>query len=220
VSTALQPVQVGDETLYRLISVRKAVEPVQVETLGTRTPSPSGAPMALVYGRFMNAGEWNEIHAPAEAQFMGLRGSRFLELVAPGAFDRAIATAESGTETPPRLLFQHGQDNVQGTIPIGKITRLTPSGHYEALLFDTAAVRDLIPALRAGQYGSSYAPRGPIRGELRKNPPKSAHNPGGIPEWRLREVSQLKEISVVTWPADQKATGRLKEVRTPALTAA
>jgi hypothetical protein len=220
VSSVLQPVEVGDETLYRLISVRQVAEPIQVEPLGTRTPAPSGAPMALVYGRFMNTGQWNEIHAPAEAQFMGLRGSRFLELVAAGAFDRAIADAESGTCPHPRLLFQHGQDNVHGTIPIGKITRLMPSGHYEGLLFDTPAVRDLIPALRAEQYGSSYTPDGPIKGELRKNPPKSAHNPGGLPEWRLREVSRLKEISVVTWPADQKATARLKDVSAPALSAA
>jgi hypothetical protein len=162
VSSALQPVQVGDETLYRLISVRQTIEPIQVETLGTRTPSPSGAPMALVYGRFMNTGQWNEIHAAAEAQFMGLRGSRFMELVSAGAFDRAIADAESGARPRPRLLFQHGQDNVHGTIPIGKITRLLPTGHYEAQLFiDRPAVRDLLP--RSGKGSTARATRRPGR---------------------------------------------------------
>jgi len=51
-----------------------------------------------------------------------------------------------------------------------------------------------------------------VRGELRRNPPASEHNPGGLPEYRLRSAEGLKEISVVTWPADAYTTVRVKAV--------
>lgn len=169
-----------------------------------RAPSrPSDGVLARIAGRYFNVGTWKEVRSSVEARSMGLTGDTFMERMAPGSFDRAIELARSGAHLSPRLLFNHGHDGTAGRKPIGVITRLDPGGTFEANIYDTSYTRDLLPALEAGQFGTSYAFRGTTRGELKRSPKRSEHNPRGLPEATMRDVGEIKEISIVTFPADE-----------------
>jgi phage head maturation protease len=208
-SSALVPVEINGETLYRVTVVREAVQPLAVEPPPSRPRSDSG-PLAIVHGRFANPGpDWSTIHSPMEAQHFGIRGSSFLERIGGGAFDVAVARARN--ESMPKLLFQHGAE-FEGKKPLGEITNIETTGHFSAQLFDVGYVRELLPALRSGAFGMSYKPRGVTRGELNRRPAKSDHNPRGIPEWTLRSVDAVAELSIVTFPADQNAKVAVKNV--------
>jgi len=37
---------------------------------------------------------------------------------------------------------------------------------------------------------------------VKRNPKRSEHNPKGLPEVTVRDVGELKELSLVTFPAD------------------
>jgi phage head maturation protease len=219
VSSTLVPVEVDGETLYRLVSVRAAVEPMEVEEVRSARSRWDSGPLAVIHGRFANPGpDWTEIHSPMEAQVFGIRGSRFMERVSAHAFDAAIERAKTPGAPSPKLLYAHGSE-FAGKKPLGVITNIETTGHFSAQLFDVSYVHDLLPALRAGTFGMSYKPKGTTRGELNRRAMTSEHNPKGIPEWTLRGVDEISEISVVTWPADPRATVAVKDVSRPALVA-
>lgn len=131
----------------------------------------------------------------------------FLERTEPGAFKKTIS--ERGMQT--KILFNHGMD-----FNIGDKVLSTPelieerkdSPYLEGPLFDTSYNRDLLPGLRAGAYGSSFAFE-VIRDEWNNEPEKSEENPDGIPERTIKEV-RLFEAGPVTWPANPDATSSIR----------
>lgn len=73
----------------------------------------------------------------------------------------------------------------------------------------TDYVRELLPALEAGQFGSSFRFR-VLREEWIAEPPASAKNPEGLPSRTIKEV-ELFEFGPTTWGANPAATAGLRE---------
>lgn len=142
--------------------------------------------------------EWTEIDSVFEG--------RFLERIAPSAFRKTLQ------ERQPKVLFQHGHDPSIGDKPIGVPTTLEErkAGEYfEVDLFDeTSYVRDLIPALEAGQYGVSFRFNA-VKEEFVGDPEPSDYNPHGLPERTVLEAT-LPEFGPVTFPAYDGATVGLR----------
>lgn len=141
---------------------------------------------------------------------MGISGP-FLERVAGDAFEAAV-TAAIHPDAMPKLLAEHGSDPSAGKKPLGTIRSLNANGVFAATLFDTSYTRALLPALRDGQYGVSYGPTGVIKGRLTRKPPRSEHNPAGIPEFELQSIEELRESSLTVFPADAQTAVRVKDV--------
>jgi HK97 family phage prohead protease len=157
----------------------------------------NGGP-AILQGYIAPFNEWTEIDSVFEG--------RFMERIAPSAFRKA---AQDGK---PRVLFQHGHDPSIGEKPIGVVQALEERerGHwYEVELFDTTSyVRDLLPGLAAGQYGTSFRFTA-VKEEFISSPERSDYNPDGIPERTVREAT-LPEFGPVTFPAYEGATADLR----------
>jgi HK97 family phage prohead protease len=149
-------------------------------------------------GHFCVFNEWTEIR-----EF----GGYFLERFIPGAFKKTIADRRDKV----RCLFQHGQDPQVGDKPLGPIEELKEDDKgvfYSVPLLDTSYNADLIKGLRAGIYGASFRFR-VIRESRDENPPKSTHNPNGLPERTIEEAG-LMEFGPVTFPAYEGATAGLR----------
>lgn len=132
----------------------------------------------------------------------------FLERIMPGSFAK---TFEKGSQI--RCLFQHGLDPNVGQKPLGAILSLgdEPEGPTgKVALFDTDYVNELLPGLEAEPpvFGTSYNFKA-VSDTWERNPPKSAHNPEGIPERTLTEVEML-EFGPVTFPADPGTDGLIR----------
>lgn len=143
--------------------------------------------------------EWTEIDSVFEG--------RFMERIAPTAFRKTLQ------ERDPKVLFQHGHDPSVGDKPIG-VPRLLEARQrgewYEVDLFaSTSYVRDLIPALEAGQFGTSFRFTA-IKEEFVAEPEPSDHNPHALPERTVKEAT-LPEFGPVTFPAYEGATAGLRE---------
>jgi HK97 family phage prohead protease len=132
---------------------------------------------------------------------------RFLERTTPGTFADTIAK-DRGIM---RSLFDHGHDPQIGNKVLGPIVALredatSPVGEVE--LLDTGYNRDLLPGLKAGVYGSSF--RMHVQADAwDDNPPRSEHNPDGIPERTITRVRAL-EFGPVTFPANPAATATVR----------
>jgi phage head maturation protease len=169
-------------------------------TGATELQAADDGPRTLVV-RFSQFDTWYEIDSVWEG--------RFLERTARGAFAKTLR--ESGAQM--RIQFDHGHDPQIGSKLLGK-----PRSWYEAddspvvevELFDTSYVRDLLPGLEAGVYGSSFRFR-VVREEWDDAPTRSAHNPDGLPERTLKELRVL-ESGPVTWPANPDATAGLRSL--------
>lgn len=138
------------------------------------------------------------------------RGKFFLERIAPGSFDETLRT------TKPKVLFEHGYDAQIGRKPIGtaKVVQEDSRGaYYEAELFhESTYVRDLIPAIRAGEFAASFGFMVEEGGEVwDHNPERSAHNPEGLPERTITKV-RVSEFSVVLDPANPSATAGIRSL--------
>jgi HK97 family phage prohead protease len=131
----------------------------------------------------------------------------FLERTVAGAFKKTIA--ERGGQV--KILFNHGMDLNIGDKVLSVpevIEERADSPYLEGPLFDTSYNRDLMPGLRAGAYGSSFMFE--VLGESWiQEPPRSSHNPDGLPERTITEV-RLHEAGPVTWPANPDATASLR----------
>ena len=150
--------------------------------------------------RFSRFGTWYEIDSSWEGAF--------LERVAPGAFKRTINQAGGQV----RCLFNHGMDPTVGDKVLGEITSLreepdSPVGEVE-LFTETSYVKDLLPGLAAGVYGSSFRMR-VIVDEWNDDPGTSDENPKGLPERTIKEV-RLFEFGPVTFPANPDSTAGLR----------
>jgi HK97 family phage prohead protease len=159
------------------------------------TVSSVSSTMPFLVGHFARFNEWTEIANSTEGHF--------LERVAPGSFTRSIAADRSRM----RITFQHGHDPYIGDKPLAPIELLgedSIGGHYGGRLFDTQYNRDLVPALRAGQFGSSFRFR-VVRESYVSRPERAAHNPDGLPERTILEADVF-EFGPVTFPAYAGAT--------------
>lgn len=157
--------------------------------------------MPVMEVRFSNFGTWYEIDSLWEGTF--------LERTDRGAFAKTIE--ESGASVKP--LFNHGFDPQIGQKVLGKIESLTeeedsPLGLVR--LYDTSYVRDLLPGLEDGAYGSSFRMR-VIRDEWNKSPDRSDYNPKGLPERTIKEV-RLFEFGPVTFPANPDSTAKVRSM--------
>jgi len=161
-----------------------------------------GDELGLMTVRFARFETWYEINSWWEG--------RFLERTVRGAFSKTIKERGPKGSGQIKTLFDHGFDFTIGDKILGAITDLREdddSPVLEANLFDTSYNRDLLPGLRAGVYGSSFMFR-VLKEDWVNEPPKSDHNPDGLPERTVREV-KLYEAGPVTWPANPDATAEM-----------
>lgn len=163
-------------------------------------PSGEGG-MPLMEVRFSAFGSWYEIDSMWEGNF--------LERTEAGAFAKTIQ--ESGAQV--KVLFNHGFDPAVGQKVLGVTESLSeerdsPVGLVR--LFDTSYVRDLLPGLEAGVYGSSFRMR-VTRDEWDNDPEPSDYNPRGIPERTIKEV-RLFEFGPVTFPANPDSTAGVRSM--------
>ena len=156
--------------------------------------------VGVLVGHFAVFNQWTEI--------VSLTEGRFLEQIAPTAFDEAFKDA-----TGIRCLFDHGQDPFIGSKPLGvpTVLRVDKVGaYYEVPLFDTQYVRELRPAMAARQLGASFRFSVPAGGDLwHEHPGVSAHNPKGLPERTVRAL-KLYEFGPVVFGAYAAATVGLR----------
>jgi HK97 family phage prohead protease len=168
-------------------AVRSFASPNAADSLGTLT---------IPFSPFNT---WYEVNSRWEG--------RFLERTTPGTFADTIAK-DRGIM---RSLFDHGHDPQIGNKVLGPIVALredatSPVGEVE--LLDTGYNRDLLPGLKAGVYGSSF--RMHVQADdWDDNPPRSEHNPDGIPERTITRVRAL-EFGPVTFPANPAATATVR----------
>lgn len=154
----------------------------------------------VLYGEFARFNEWTEINSMWEG--------RFLERIAPGAFDRAIA----GDLSRVKVLYDHGHDPQLGNKPLGTIRSVTATktgAAYEVELIDTDYNEGFIkPAVRAGLLGASF--RFGVRSEEVNLPERATKsNPEKLPERTLTDV-ELYEFGPVTFPAYAGATASMR----------
>lgn len=165
--------------------------------------APDDGPGVLT-GHFSVFNQWFEINSWFEGHF--------LERTAVGSFKRTFNAWRSAND-PHRIqcLLEHGYDPTVGDKPLGVNRTLEEDkvgAAYETPLFDSAYVRELLPALEAGVYGSSYRFR-VIADSWEYEPETSEHNPDGIPERTITEQA-VYEHGPTVFPANPHATAGLR----------
>lgn len=162
----------------------------------------AGTGKPTMVGHFAVFNQWAEINSAIEGHFM--------ERIAPGAFAKTIRENRDRI----KCLFHHGLDPQIGIKVLGPIAQLledeTGAFFEVPLLADTSYVRDLLPGLEAGEYGSSFR-FSVIRDEFVARPRPSETNPNGIPERTLTEM-KLKEFGPTPFPAYGNATAGLRSL--------
>lgn len=157
--------------------------------------------LATMEIRFSTFGVWYEINSWWEGHF--------LERTRMGAFARTIGAHNTRKvrSAGVKVLFNHGFDFFIGDKLLGPIDSLSEEPDSPVGIVgvdDTTFNRDLLPALRRGDYGSSFMFR-VVQDEWNHEPGESDHNPAGLPERTITEV-KLFEFGPVTWPANPDAT--------------
>jgi len=155
--------------------------------------------------RFSPFGVWYEVNSWWEGNFM--------ERTVRGAFSKTMAEALGARTMPVKMLYDHGFDPSIGNKPLAPVESLAEekdSAVASGPLLDTTYVRDLIPGLQAGVYGSSFRFR-VIQESWNDEPPVSDHNPKGIPERSVTEI-RLYEQGPVTFPANPAATAGVRSL--------
>lgn len=181
-----------------LRAVRSGVE-VRADDGGDEGPG-------TLAGHFSVFNQWFEINSWFEG--------RFMERTVPGSFKKTFGDWRSASD-PHRiqLLLEHGYDPTVGDKPLGVPEALSEDrvgAAYEAPLFDSSYVRDLLPALRAGVYGASYRFR-VIQDSWDYEPAASEHNPDGLPERTITE-QRVFEFGPTVFPANPAATAGLRSL--------
>ncbi len=139
------------------------------------------------------------------------RAGTYIECFERGAFAESIRVDRDNI----KVLLEHGKDPWVADKPIGKIVELEEDergGRFKVELYDTSYVRDLVPALEAKDYSSSF--RFSVRDEdddWDYNPGKSAHNPKGLPVRTIRRV-RVREFGPTLWPASPDASASLRSM--------
>lgn len=166
-----------------------------------RAKASDGGGMPLMEVRFSAFDTWYEIDSIWEGNF--------LERTERGAFAKTIAESRDQI----KVLFNHGFDPGIGQKVLGvpeSLTEEKDSPVGQVRLFDTSYVRDLLPGLEAGVYGSSMRMR-VTRDEINQDPGVSDHNPKGLPERTIKEV-RLYEFGPVTFPANPSSTAAVRSM--------
>lgn len=161
--------------------------------------SSAGDSPGTLAGHFAVFDEWTEIHSWFEGDF--------LERIAPGAFADVFARGDS-----IKVLYDHGYDPQIGNKPLGSVKSVAEDKRgaaYEVELFDAGYVRDLLPALRAGELGASFRFRVQEH-SWNEEPGASAHNPKGLPERSITRIDPVYEFGPVTFPAYSGATAGVR----------
>lgn len=161
--------------------------------------------MPTMDGHFSVFGNFYEINSAFEG--------RFLERIAPGSYKKTFADDASRKNAGQKIkvLLEHGHDPQVADKPLGVPRSLGEDDHgaaYSVPLLDTSYVRDLIPALEAGAYGSSFRFR-VLQDEWVEEPEKSDSNPDGIPERTIKEV-RVMEFGPTMFPANPEASAGLR----------
>ena len=160
----------------------------------------NGTGVGTMIGHFAVFDQWAEIDSDYEG--------RFMEQIAPGSFARTFA------EDHPVPLVQHGGDPSVGSKPLGTVDVLREDdvgAYFEVALVDAPYVRDVLPGLRAGLYGSSFKFR--VRDEdVARSPARSTSNPEGLEERTIRDA-KVFEFGPVTFPAYAGATAGARSSR-------
>lgn len=159
-----------------------------------------GSDGSTMFGHFAVYNQWTEIKSFWEGDF--------LERIAPGAFDRTFKERAGQI----RVLWDHGHDPQIGNKPLGRadVLRSDKTGaYYEVGLFtDASYVRDLMPAIAAGETGASF--RFSVVGESWVEPTKATDwNPAKLPERTITDVN-LFEFGPVAFPAYAGASAGLR----------
>ena len=127
---------------------------------------------------------------------------------------RCVSKTITESKNRIKVMYNHGRDPQISEKPLGSIeepARGPTRGLASGRLFDTASyVRDLLPALRARTFGSSFRGR-VVKSDLRVRPPRSAHNPEGLPEQTIREF-RLIEFGPVSFPRYEGATAGMRSM--------
>lgn len=180
--------------------VRSAAEyrDLMLDQTGNAAPPSGGMPMLV--GMFSQFDSWTEIDSTVEG--------RFLERVAAGAF----ATTIKRDRSQMRILLNHGKDPYVGDKPLAPLELLLEEpgrgAFYGGTLFDASYNRDLVDALRAGQYGSSFRFQ-VVRESWASAPKRSSYNPNALPERTIVEA-RVFEMGPVTFPAYAGATAGVR----------
>jgi HK97 family phage prohead protease len=166
-------------------------------TDGATTVSDDGR---TLYGHFSMFNNWYEISSTYEG--------RFLERIAPGAFDDTLA--RNGDRI--KVLYDHGMDPQLGNKPLGTIRSMGEDkngAYYEVALIDTDYNRNfIIPAAAAGLLGSSFRFR--VIDESWNDPRRSTSaNPERLPERTITKL-EVFEFGPVTFPANPAATAAIR----------
>jgi len=172
----------------------RAVFPADLELRAT-----ADSEMPTLTGHFAVFNEFTEIKSIFEGHFM--------ERIAPGAF------AKTFREQTPKVLFNHGSDPQIGNKVLGSVTSVVEDGRgaaYDVEMHDTSYNRDLLPGLRAGEYGASFRFK-VVREDIERQPGKSDWNPDGLPERTITEAS-VAEFGPVTFPAYSSATAGVRSL--------
>lgn len=163
-----------------------------------RSDESTGLPiLEVTFARF---NVWNEINSWE---------GRFMERLLPGAFTDTFVERAGQI----RCLFEHGKDPAIGNKPIGTPTSLreTDIGPVGTVaLYDVPYVRDLLPALEAGDLGASYR-FGAQKQDWVRRPVRSEWNPEGLPERSIARVG-VAEFGPVTFGADPGATSAVRSL--------
>jgi signal peptide peptidase SppA len=146
---------------------------------------------ATLVGSFGPFNQWVEINSLIEGHFM--------ERFAAGCFAKNFREGRDRM----RCLFRHGRDPQLGDKVLGKIRDLVEgeeSAHYEVALFRGLEQEAplLMEGLRAGEYGSSHR-FGVAKQQFVARPPRSAHNPDGLPECTVTEAF-VRDFGPCTFP--------------------
>jgi HK97 family phage prohead protease len=156
-----------------------------------------------LHGHLAVFDEWAEVNSRLEG--------RFMERMQRGAFTRTLR--DNGDRL--RVLFNHGEDPQIGFKPLGRITSLQEDQRgvaYEVELFDVDYVQSLLPALEAGQFGSSFTFR-PLKDKRQvvSRPQRSDFNPEGIPEVTVQELN-MREFGPCMFPVYAGTTAGLRSM--------
>lgn len=152
-------------------------------------------------GHFAVWNEWIEVNSVFEGHFM--------ERFSPGAFKKTFSERQSRM----RCIFRHGLDPQIGQKVLGPVERLEEDDHgasYVVPLFDTSYNRDLLPGLKAGQYGSSFE-FGIVKQEYKRRPQRSDFNPNGLDERTVTEAF-VTEFGPCTFPQYAGTTAGVRSV--------
>lgn len=161
----------------------------------------AGDTLGTMVGHFSVFDTWYPIRSFWEGDFM--------ESIAPGAFRKTMSERRSQIV----VAFDHGYDPQIGDKVLGTIQDIREEQDAavgDVALFDTSYVRDLLPGLEAGVYGSSMRMR-VVKEAWNDEPGASPHNPNRLPERTILEA-RLFEFGPVTWPANPSATAGVRSM--------